>query len=177
MEYPERNDGGQVGRGHVGRTARLLGYAGLLPQIGAVGLILIGRRDPTDLAWIPLLMGYGLAMAYGGLILSFLGGIWWGHAMRQGEGQASLAILAVIPSLVALATVALGVGNLPAVPSGWPAVALGSAIMLTLLVDRRLVSTGEAPANWMSLRVPLSLGLGALTIAAGILIAVPPTGQ
>jgi len=50
-------------------------------------------------------------------------------------------------------------------------VAMGSAIMLTLPVDRWLVTRGAAPANWMRLRVPLSLGLGALTIAAGALAA------
>ena len=50
-------------------------------------------------------------------------------------------------------------------------IALGGAILLTLPVDRHLVATGEAPANWMKLRMPLSLGLGGLTIAAGLLLA------
>ena len=44
--------------------------------------------------------------------------------------------------------------------------------MLTLPVDRRFVATGEAPVGWMALRVPLSLGLGLLTIAAGVLVGV-----
>ena len=156
----------------VGRAAFALGLAGLLPQLAAVTLILIGRRDPTDLAWIPALIGYGLALLYGGLILSFLGGIWWGIAMRRAEGQAALASLAVLPSLVALVCLVAAAVNLPGPPSPWPAVALGSAVMLTLLVDRHLVATGEAPTGWMRLRIPLSLGLGLLTIAAGVLIAI-----
>ena len=31
--------------------------------------------------------------------------------------------------------------------------------------------TGEVPAGWMGLRVPLSAGLGAMTILAGLLVA------
>ena len=46
----------------------------------------------------------------------------------------------------------------------------GSAVALTLLVDRRLVASGDTPVGWMRLRVPLSLGLGGLTILAGVLL-------
>ncbi|WP_425229023.1 DUF3429 domain-containing protein [Sphingomonas sp.] len=153
----------------VGRTAFLFGFAGLLPQLAAVALIVMGRRDPTDLAWIPLLIGYGLAMVYGAAILSFLGGVWWGFAMRREAGQGRLAAISVVPSLVA--GICVGWAGLQFQDGGpWPAVVLGSAIMLTLPVDRHLVATREAPANWMSLRVPLSLGLGLLTIAAAALL-------
>ena len=40
---------------------------------------------------------------------------------------------------------------------------------LALLVDRALVRAGIAPPGWMALRVPLSLGLGVLTLAAAAL--------
>jgi hypothetical protein len=52
---------------------------------------------------------------------------------------------------------------------GWPLVAIGSVIALTLIVDRHIVAVGHAPTGWMRLRVPLSLGLGGLTIVAGML--------
>lgn len=156
----------------VGGTARLLGYTGLLPQVAAVGLMLLGRRDPTDLAWLPVFGGYALALLYGSLILSFLGGIWWGFAMRREHGQKALAVLSVLPSLVGAGCALSALIGLPQHMSGWPAVTLGSAILLTLLIDRQLAATGEAPARWMALRAPLSLGLGALTIAAGLLIAL-----
>lgn len=142
---------------HVSPTARLLGFAGLLPQLTAVALIASGV-DRIGGAW--------LALGYGGLILSFLGGIWWGFAMRRSDGQGALAVVAVVPSLVALA---LGIVAVVRVATDWSLVALGSAIMLTLLVDRRLAALREAPAGWMGLRVPLSLGLGVLTIFAGAL--------
>ncbi|GGB25328.1 hypothetical protein GCM10011380_13630 [Sphingomonas metalli] len=153
----------------VGPVARMLGFAGLLPQAVAVLLIVLARRSVGDLGFVLALTGYWLAMLYGALILSFLGGIWWGFAMRREAGQGALAGFAVVPSLVALGTVIAGAWKLPHLPSPWPAVVLGSAILLTLLVDRRLAETGEAPEGWMTLRVPLSVGLGGLTIVAGIL--------
>lgn len=156
--------------GTVGRIALLLGFAGLLPQAAGVALIALGKRDPTDLAWAPLLTGYGIVLIYGAAILSFLGGIWWGFAMRRSTGQARLAAVAVLPSLVSVACVLAAAATFQHGGAG-PVIALGVAILLTLPVDRHLVATGEVPANWMRLRVPLSLGLGGLTIAAGLLLA------
>ena len=153
----------------VGRTANLLGLAGLLPQITAVALIASGRGDPTDLAWIPLAVGYGLALIYAAVILSFLGGIWWGFAVRREAGQGRLVAVAVLPSLIAAVCVGWAAAT---VQTGGPLplIVLGAAVLLTLLVDRHLVATGEAPAGWMRLRVPLSVGLAGLTIAAGLLL-------
>lgn len=139
----------------VGRVAFALGFAGLLPQLGA-----------ALLAWLGIGDGALIALAYAALILSFLGGMWWGLALFRRSGQSLLVTLAVVPSLVAGAILALAAVHLPL-----GLVAMGSAIMLTLPVDRWLVTRGAAPANWMRLRVPLSLGLGALTIAAGALAA------
>lgn len=138
----------------VSRPARLLGFAGLLPQLVFVGALLIR----SDVGW------QVLAFSYAALILSFLGGIWWGFAVRRQGPQTGLLLLAIAPSLVALALVFLAMLWLSL---DWPLVLLGSALPLTLLVDRHLVRTGEAPAGWMGLRVPLSLGLGVLTILAG----------
>ena len=41
--------------------------------------------------------------------------------------------------------------------------------MLTLPVDRRLTTMGVKPAGWMAMRIPLSIGLGALTILCGVM--------
>lgn len=137
----------------VGRVAFLLGFAGLLPQLAAVALGAIGYPDNGV-----------IALAYPLLILSFLGGMWWGFAMRRTAGQGPLVLLAVVPSLTAAALVGVA-----AIDYAWGLVATGSAIMLTLPVDRWLTERGDAPANWMALRVPLSVGLGGLTIVAGVL--------
>lgn len=143
----------------IARTTRLLGFAGLLPQLAAVALVASGRGEL-------FFFGRVLALVYGIVILSFLGGVWWGFAVRRTEGQGALAALAVVPSL---AGVSLMIATQFGLPLPQALVLLGSALALTLLVDRRLVSTGEAPAGWMRLRAPLSLGLGGLTILAGIL--------
>ncbi|WP_235523989.1 DUF3429 domain-containing protein [Sphingomonas sp. Leaf33] len=140
----------------VGGVARLLGFAGLAPAVAATILIALGELDAAI-----------VSVAYALLILSFLGGTWWGFAMHAPRHQAMLAIVAVIPSLVAMA---LGAGVLMTQGSGWSLVAIGVALILTLAVDRWLVARGFAPAGWMALRIPLSLGLGAVTIVAGALI-------
>ncbi|WP_174293228.1 DUF3429 domain-containing protein [Sphingomonas bacterium] len=140
----------------VSPTARLLGGAGLLPQFGA---LLIQAGSPG------LEAGKIAAFGYASLILSFLGGIWWGLAMRRTQRQRVLVIVAVLPSLVPLALV-------PVVVFGgwrWGLVGLAVALMLTLLVDRRLVERGDAPEGWMKLRVPLSGGLAVLTLIAAVL--------
>lgn len=156
----------------VSRTAYLLGFAGLLPQVGAVLLLL--RDGPARRSFSAA--GGLLALGYGAAILSFLGGIWWGFALKRRSGQSGLAMVSVLPSLAA-AAVGCWAGILSMASQGggnWmrtPLLALGVAILFTLLVDRRLAATGEAPAGWMRLRVPLSLGLGGLTILAGLLAA------
>jgi hypothetical protein len=145
------------GRGQVGRVAQALGFAGLLPQFAAVWL---AARPP--------MAGDGrtLAFAYAGLIASFIGGSWWGFALRRRERQGVLATLAVLPSLAVFAlliwTVYVAQG------AATPLIVLGAGILLTLVVDRHLFRTGEAPRGWMALRVPLSIGLGTLTIVAGL---------
>lgn len=143
------------GCGRVGPVARALGFAGLLPQLAVVAWMAAGHRQD----WLA-------ASVYALAILSFLGGMWWGFAMREPDRQAVLASIAIVPSLLA---VALAIATIATWGSGWVLVATGVAILLTLLVDRWLVRIGIAPEGWMALRVPLSLGLGGLTIAAGAL--------
>lgn len=141
----------------VGIVARLLGFAGLAPAIAATLLVATGERDAAAIgAFYPL------------LILSFLGGIWWGFAMRAEARQGALAAVAVIPSLAALA---LGLGVVFSLGSGWSLVAIGAALMLTLSVDRWFAEHGFAPAGWMALRIPLSTGLASATIATGVLVS------
>jgi uncharacterized membrane protein len=146
------------GAASVGESPLILGYAGLLPQVAAVATCFFGGSSD---------IGPMFAFGYATLILSFLGGIWWGLAMSAREAQGRIACWAVIPSLFAAAVILLSIGHVLAM--GWALVLLGCAVMLTLLADRRLVEAHVAPDGWMALRVPLSIGLGALTILCGIL--------
>ncbi len=147
----------------VPATARLLGLLGLLPQ--GLFLLLVAVDHPRL-----VFAAQSLAFAYAALILSFLGGLWWGLAATAARPPAWLWIAAVMPSLAAFASF------LPwALAGSWPGpslVLLGGAIMASLAVDRRLVRDGLAPDWWMRLRLPLSAGLGMMTIAIGLLGAL-----
>jgi hypothetical protein len=140
---------------------KVLGFAGLLPQVAAVVVLALGPET-----WH--FSALALAYAYAALILSFLGGMWWGLAAAAGdETPAWIWVAAVAPSIIALATA------LPwAIGAAWPGpslVILGVAVLASLLIDRRLRAKGLTPAWWMSLRAPLSAGLGAVTLAAAAL--------
>lgn len=145
-------------RGRPPVPALLLGYAGLLPPIIGIAWRLI---DPAKGG-----MMLALALFYAALILSFLGGAWWGMAVARVAGAALTLwlALAVVPSLVALAA---GAVLFTSVVSGAAIVAAG--LLGSLLVDMMLVRAGHAPAWWMKLRLPLSVGLAALTLLAGLL--------
>jgi hypothetical protein len=141
-------------------AAKVLGYAGLLPQMLCVGLLLIGHE------WRYAALAGGFA--YAAAIFSFLGGVWWGQVLasaRDGRPASTGAYcLAVLPSLLAVALF------LPwTFGWEWPGPALfylGALIMLSPLVDRAL---GFASEDFLRLRWHLSLGLGLLSIVLGVL--------
>ena len=145
----------------VPRIAFVLGLAGLVPQVLVV-LALLGEDPATRFP--ALAFGY----AYAALILSFLGGIWWGLAARApARAPTWMWFAAVAPSLVALATAWPWMVGL-----AWPRpslVVLAIALIAALAVDARLVALAVAPSDWMRLRMPLSLGLGLLTLVAALL--------
>lgn len=146
--------------GGIPPIAQLLGLSGLLPQIAVIVLLLTGDAQGRFSA---LALGY----AYAAIILSFLGGLWWGLAARADDPPRWIWVAAVTPSLIALASAWPWAVGLP-----WPGpslVLLGVALIAALAVDRALVARGLAPTGWMRLRVPLSLGLGGLTLLAAAL--------
>ena len=138
-------------------VARRLGYAGLLPQLGVV-VILIAQNNYWRFA--ALALGY----AYAALILSFLGGVWWGiAAQHRHPAPAWVLWAAVAPPLIAPATAVPW-----AIGAPWPGpsmVVLGIALIGSLAVDARLATGGMTPCWWMTLRAPLSIGLGLLTLS------------
>ncbi|PZO78211.1 MAG: DUF3429 domain-containing protein [Sphingomonas hengshuiensis] len=139
-------------------AALLLGYAGLLPPMIGIAIRVV---DPAKGG-----MMLALSLLYAALILSFLGGIWWGAAAARVHGAALTLWLAVavVPTLVALAA---GAVLFASVVSAAAIVAAG--LLAALLVDMALVRAGHVPPWWMTLRVPLSVGLAALTLLAGLL--------
>jgi hypothetical protein len=143
------------GQSSLSPAARALGYAGLLPPAFCLGLILVGHE------WRYAALAGGFA--YAAAIFSFLGGVWWGQAVMSGRGSTGAYVVAVLPSLVAVALF------LPwSFGWEWPGPALlylGALILGSPLIDRGL---GMAAPDFLRLRWHLSVGLGLLTIALGL---------
>ena len=125
--------------------ARLLGFAGLLPFLAAVLLLWTVEGRLAGLAARSLL-------AYGAVILSFMGAVHWGLAMAKDRpgatGQLTLSVLPGLAGWVALL--------LPARP-GCALLAFGFALLY--LADRRAATAGAVPAWYPGLRLPLTLGV------------------
>ena len=141
--------------------ARLLGYAGLLPQACVLAILVLGGPETRFTA-------LSLGFAYAALIFSFLGGVWWGLAAAAHTVIPRwIWTVAVLPSLFALGTAwPWATGHT------WPGpslVVLGVLIMSSAVVDLKLRSLGLTPPGWLSLRLPLSIGLGFMTFVAGLI--------
>ena len=125
-----------------------------MPQILCLGLTVSGH----EYAYTAMAGGF----AYAAAIFSFLGGVWWGQAIQSGRAGAGTYLIAVLPSLIAVALF------LPwSFGWEWPGPALlflGILILGSPAVDRAL---GYAQNDFMRLRMILSTGLGGLTIALG----------
>ena len=134
-------------------AAKILGYSGLLPFAVLAVAHFYGSPPVRDWA----LQGF---LAYGAIILSFLGGIRWGVASVDDRFQGAAPIIAVLPSLWAFACLLW--------PEPGQAVwALMAGFVLMGIADRWFPAPGSA--DWMVvLRVRLS---SAVIACHGILIA------
>jgi Protein of unknown function (DUF3429) len=138
----------------LARLAFLLGLSGLLPQVLAAALAL----HPPHAAF-----AHFAAFLYAALILSFLGGLWWGIAAANRDAPRWLFLIAVVPSLIAF-----GAGLVWIVRTGSPALSLriiGVGLLVSPTIDWLLHQRGLVPGRWLTMRVILSFGLGILTLA------------
>ncbi len=143
----------------LSNAARIAGYAGLLPQVIALVLVLSG----DEYKWFGVAGGF----QYAALIFSFLGGIWWGLAIQCENVPSWIYGVAVAPSLIGLAA------YLPWIlgwdwPGPWLGV-LGICLMASPFVDRKIGTLVVLPMGWMTMRWILSCGLGTMTLILGII--------
>ena len=124
--------------------------------LGALGIIPFAGLSLATLFANDVLKGqlsFAL-MAYGAIILSFLGGIHWGlaiGAVPQSDNMLWPRIaLSILPSLVAWAALLA--------PFSIGFLVLAAAFVAMLLVDIRASHMHEAPAWYPKLRWPLSCG-------------------
>jgi len=108
-------------------------------------------------------------IAYGAVILSFIGGVHWGFASgpMAADGSSAamtpLLVASVLPSLVAWVALML--------PAPWSTAVLGIAFVAVLPLDRWAMAQSLAPNWWMRLRLPLTVAVAALlfiTCAASV---------
>lgn len=154
----DRNPTGQPVQKNLFFSARLLGFAGLLPQLVCLAAVF---DDGTRY------MALSAAFFYAALILSFLGGFWWGLAVASPGAPQWVYGVAIVPSLFAFAT---GVPWM--IGATWPGPSLallGIALIAALWVDVRLNRLDLMPDWMLSLRILLSVGLGLITLALAAL--------
>lgn len=129
-----------------------LGYAGLLPFLGGAVLLwlLSDRLEPEPFHFVVQALS-----SYAALIMSFLGGLPWGLAMRMGRGspEAETVVNQALWSGIAY-SLAAWVAVL--MPPHAGLVVLGVLLVLCYLSDRRLYPLLGASA-WLTLRFRLSL--------------------
>lgn len=132
-------------------TAWGLALAGLIPFTGCATMVAAG--GPNTDAWLTALI------AYGAVILSFLGGTRWGAALASGAPDPTTLILSNLPALAAWAAL---------LPLDWPSpIRLGllsAGLALMWLWDRR-----RPPAWYPALRTVATLGA---LLALGLAVVV-----
>lgn len=121
-------------------AALRLGYAGLVPFV--VGALLTWLVRPDAHPYVTAALS-----AYAAVIVSFLGGIHWGFALRQSAPPASLFGWGVLPSLAAWVGVTM--------PPYAGLVVHGVMLVVCYLVDRRVYPV-QGAAAWLTLRFRLS---------------------
>ena len=143
----------------VPKPALWLGASGALPFVACAIASLAAPELLAGQATVALI-------AYGAVILSFLGGVHWGMAIAiagPGWGQSPPArrlIVSVIPSLVAWAALLVAVK---------PALYLLAVSFLAMLfIDMTAARQAEAPGWYPRLRLPLTLTVVASLIAAAL---------
>jgi hypothetical protein len=131
-------------------TARTIGYAGLIPFIGLSAMSVLWHDIHHSTILFSLL-------AYGATIISFLGAIHWGLAMREEQPDRIAIIWSVIPSLAAWVSLI--------VDTHWGLAIQFITLWVCFFIDyKRYPQFGAS--EWLSMRLQL-------TVMAGICSALP----
>lgn len=137
----------------IPRPAHFLGWAGVVPFAALTGAAIYGVALPVD-------AGRAL-IAYAAVILSFMGGVQWGIALRGPAESRWLGYAAsVVPALIAWPGLFM--------PPPFALAGLITGFCLLILYDIWTVGRGWAPGWYATLRLELTLAvvtlLGAMII-------------
>ncbi len=141
------------------RVLKALGYAGVVPF--AAGLLAeVFLADGVLLEQLRLML-----LAYGAVILSFLGAVHWGRLLERPVPTAEgieLAIYGVTPSILAWLTLSLPVG---------PALLVQVLLFITVYVTDRVMLQHSPAAKWyLPLRTRLTLSVTICLLATWLML-------
>ncbi len=141
--------------GRIPVPAAWLGGLGVIPFLGLAVVTVLSDAATSTVAMQAL-------VAYGALILTFLGAVHWGVAMSASESHTPVSwsrlTISVLPSLAGWVALAL--------PVRLGAISLAASIALMLWVDIESAARGFLPRWYPRLRWPLSsVAVGALLVA------------
>lgn len=131
-------------------TARTLGYGGLIPFIGLSAMSVLWH----DIHHSAILF---VLLAYGATIISFLGAIHWGLAMRDVQPDRIAIAWGVTPSLLAWGSLI--------VDTHWGLAIQFIALWICFFVDFKSYPKFGV-GQWLSMRLQL-------TVISGICLALP----
>ncbi len=144
------------------KAAAWLGGLGIVPFLA---LSVAAWTAPDDIARAAV----QAVVAYGAVIVSFIGGAHWGFASAppitgSSPRTGSILALSVLPSLAGWLALLL--------PAPGSLALLGVAFVAVLALDRLVMSIGRAPAWWMRLRLPLSATVAVLLFSAFLAVVL-----
>ena len=161
------------------RAPVLIGLLGLIPFAIATLAFIVNASASDQAQFLVGYIGIVSVIAYGAVILSFLGGTRWGLAIaNRPNGPAPLALTwSVLPSLVGWAALVISVDPVRAPHYG--VIMMMGAYGMMLAWDLSTVRAGVWPDWYGPLRVVLTLGaIGALGITLGrwfqVTMVAPP---
>lgn len=139
------------------KSALWLSYAGLIPFAASALAIVVFRQDP----FLQETAGRAL-LAYGAVILSFLGGVHWGRALYAPTGhlQTRDFVLSVLPSVFGWSCLLL-----PIVSAGVLLLIFG--YIWQVYVDLRAMRQNILPHWFGRLRVQLTAGATLFLLIGG----------
>lgn len=144
----------------VPAPARTLGFAGLIPFLAAALGVWV-----APLGWN--LLALDIQLAYGAVILSFMGAVHWGLAMAGGSEAMNYQRLgwSVLPALLGWLALLLNPGlGLMLMAAGFAGVYFG---------DLRSIAAGNTPAWYQALRKPLTIIVIATLLSSFLALVVP----
>ena len=148
--------GRSAGAAGLDRLVRGLGYGGLVPFV--LGLLAVALLPDPALRE----RAADLTLAYGAIILAFLGAVHWGRLLERGTLAEApmLAVWGVMPSVVGWLSLAL--------PFAWAAPIQALLFLEVYIIDRQLLRAEPSARPYLALRARLTGAVASLMVGTWV---------